>query len=1092
MYLHLRINLNIYSSNMEQAVNTFTRGLQLDTNPMIQGNDSLTDCLNGTIVTMNGNEMILQNDMGNRRVDNVFLPSGYQPVGIKEYGGVIYVAAYNPITNKSQIGSFPSPQKRINSLNTIGMGGIFDFDKFFYNNNVTQDSDLFNIKVINSDSFMIPLTKDVSLRAGDKFVIYSNDISKLKNNISNYDNTINDENGVKYIKSPKNKKYTLQLGILNSQNEFVDITKTLCRWEYKNEKSVPKIYNQSYSDLYKFNDGYFIAQSFDNDNLEYTEGDSNVIINRQTLPANTYSYKLIGPLYLKVILNHIQNFNYNIYGYKEENNTLLTIEGFITYNCPDGVNFEKNPVGEYYTLDEGEVNFQSFNLYNANFEKIGISEEKEKYKCEYLPETNQYRVKVVKHYKIDYTNGIFNYVIAVNADTTQDNDIYIKELSSKGSLNLDLLGTGTLKYNGWKFYNNQEETTLTFSFEAYPKYGENFSDLQFEFEDITNSNNKFYFPLEGTLPVYNGRQTYIFNWKTIGLESRKVYKVITHYKSGNDKKLKDKELNDNRWLLTTSLFNDFYPSSSKISDFCTTEDKNFKNKMDVSLEVEDDLKTNFPEKTSFSGALAGKNQTISYSCKHTIGINVISNPTLKIVNEELYPDFITINDSYKNSVRIVNPISIKIGNKITDKDSLIKDFKEQLSVVKNGTIKPETEQKFDNFNIIEYENLSINSNIITGEINYYDLYESDGDSGFQINNAFGKVEDLIQKAVPKEGYYGGIYITYENRSGHRDNHFIDVYHLQKSKMISSKIEKSINLQEGGTRAWSENSDSTQIVPFEDISSFVFEHFNRGLQEGQMFMFIFPTKRIWFDNQRDSIEATTEGFSSNPLNGFNYTRVWWRTSNPDSWALFPWMLKNYFNQDDIINQIKNIFKNKVYCMYNNYTVNENLYAATGKNIYYGEYSIPLTLLIKYILSADVNDILNIKNKFGNLTFSKNSTINEHNSILINLNSSETFHNNILSFNRNSIYSVDLNTGLMYDSLGRNLDPNYIYINDSGQLVRVNNTYMQVDFDNKIENMNTLVYNRNTLGAPLYRYDHTGENDDTYTVIDYNSVNIVRDI
>jgi len=49
--------------------------------------------------------------MGNRRVDHAFLPAGYEPVGIKEYGGVIYVASYNPITNRSQIGSFPSPER---------------------------------------------------------------------------------------------------------------------------------------------------------------------------------------------------------------------------------------------------------------------------------------------------------------------------------------------------------------------------------------------------------------------------------------------------------------------------------------------------------------------------------------------------------------------------------------------------------------------------------------------------------------------------------------------------------------------------------------------------------------------------------------------------------------------------------------------------------------------------------------------------------------------------------------------------------------------------------------------------------------------
>ena len=36
---------------------------------------------------------------------------------------------------------------------------------------------------------MIPLTKDTSLRAGDKFVVYSGELNNYKNNISNYDNT---------------------------------------------------------------------------------------------------------------------------------------------------------------------------------------------------------------------------------------------------------------------------------------------------------------------------------------------------------------------------------------------------------------------------------------------------------------------------------------------------------------------------------------------------------------------------------------------------------------------------------------------------------------------------------------------------------------------------------------------------------------------------------------------------------------------------------------------------------------------------------------------------------------------------------------
>ena len=188
---------------MEQATNQFTKGMQLDTHPMVQSNDTLTDCLNGTLITMNGNEVILQNDMGNRRIDKAFLPSGYQPVGMKEYGGIIYVAAYNPITNKSQIGSFPSPQKKLSSQDTNN--GRFDFNTFTKienGSNVEEDSVL-GIKVIKSDSFMIPLTNNLNLRAGDKFAVYSEGLSDLENLLTNYNNII----GNKGIFSKKQKIY---------------------------------------------------------------------------------------------------------------------------------------------------------------------------------------------------------------------------------------------------------------------------------------------------------------------------------------------------------------------------------------------------------------------------------------------------------------------------------------------------------------------------------------------------------------------------------------------------------------------------------------------------------------------------------------------------------------------------------------------------------------------------------------------------------------------------------------------------------------------------------------------------------------------
>ena len=91
------------------TVNGFTGGLSLDLNPLTNTKDVLTDAVNASLVTGNGDEMILQNDMGNIKVPNAILPKGYIPIGIKEFGGIAYMALFNPQTGKGQLGTFPSP-----------------------------------------------------------------------------------------------------------------------------------------------------------------------------------------------------------------------------------------------------------------------------------------------------------------------------------------------------------------------------------------------------------------------------------------------------------------------------------------------------------------------------------------------------------------------------------------------------------------------------------------------------------------------------------------------------------------------------------------------------------------------------------------------------------------------------------------------------------------------------------------------------------------------------------------------------------------------------------------------------------------------
>lgn len=85
----------------QETVNTFNEGLNFDLNPLTTPNNVLTDCVNGTFVTFNGDELALQNDAGNTTIKydtgieliDVSLSPGYYPIGIKEYGGILYIVS---------------------------------------------------------------------------------------------------------------------------------------------------------------------------------------------------------------------------------------------------------------------------------------------------------------------------------------------------------------------------------------------------------------------------------------------------------------------------------------------------------------------------------------------------------------------------------------------------------------------------------------------------------------------------------------------------------------------------------------------------------------------------------------------------------------------------------------------------------------------------------------------------------------------------------------------------------------------------------------------------------------------------------------
>lgn len=1112
---------------MEQATNQFTKGLQLDTHPMVQSNDTLTDCLNGTLITMNGNEVILQNDMGNRRVDKAFLPPGYEPVGMKEYGGIIYVASYNPITNKSQIGSFPSPQKKLSS-NTNGEAQNFNFQIFTSGSNIETDEHL-GITVMKSDSFMLPLTRDLTLRAGDKFAVYSEGLSGMSEYITNYNNV--DYRFPNKAYTPKNRKYTMQLGVLNSQNEFVDITKTLCRWKDNNGTWKPVNYSSDVSEAYKFNDGYFISDAFTNTFFEETIADANLIKERQKIAANTYAYKLVGPLYLKIIMNHIENFNYNIYGIYNGSSATLWIEGYLTYNCPDGVfTTIGNSNENYATFDEGTPNNAfGFDLIGRSYDNIEIGE------SVYNPNNNTYTVKIVKKYTNVTANvpgtTIFNYVLGVKADIDTSN-VYLRGLSVKGSIDLSLLGSGQLKFNGWRFYNDSTAKTslLTFAFNAYPEYGKSFTDLRFVFKELVTG-SEYTYPNSGQkgLPVYNGRQTISFGWSEIGLQPRKTYRVFSTYKIqdnksgtlGNSISLYGSSQSTVRWFLTTELFNEFYFSSGGVQDFCKLDQRNdegyqkFLDKMVVDFSCTSNVRNNSREKVEVTGSLMSAHDTnINYQHDHIIGVKISVDPTIYIKEKDNYPDYIGVAEASSHQVQVNSITLASIGDRISnleadsqedsyhDYSSILRD---QLYPVSGLNLQSTTTQALQQAPLLQSSIQSISENEIGGDIKYHDVFKAEGVSIQNIHNAFASFSKILDQnhVLPSPGTYGGVVVDFDEHKGpggiwgsNDDDHYLEVVVNEGSDSRDLYGEHDTPDNWHDIESWTgDHAEKHDIDPY---LGQIFQLFNESVKDtDKTFLYFFCPGNKFVVHKDVPRDATGR-------NGAAFTRAWWKMPSGE-WACFKDLYKKGDSFSSFIkSQLMLGNRELVYCMYDEYDQNSVLFAPKEDYIYYDRYSIPMTYDISYKLTPGYsprNIIDGTDRECGNLRFTVNNDPKfPKDTVEFTLKSSEKFYDIIDSVDSDNISNVYVGEdgcgGLMEDSNGRPLNPSYIYVLDKNtkKLSRIDNrTDFYIDTANKtrLDGANRLLYNINRKSGVEWKCQTAGadRSDASYTVITYNQLNVV---
>lgn len=305
--------------NMDKvAKNTFSGGILTDYNNLVTPNTFMTNCLNGTNITFNGNELVLQNDSGNtvlkyeyidskgdKQSVDVKLKDGYVPVGLKEYNGILYIASVNE-KGDCEIGSYPSlPEKENLEAN-------FDSDNLI---NFPKEASI-PLKFIVSSPKNIEFTdKDHMLKVCDfGEIIFDNELGNHLNN------KIKDLNG-NDLKNTCAKTYTVTAKLQNS-NKIVDVSDLLLN----NLKS-------------PYKDG--IGQEYSIPSYYY----GNCIINFER--SYPYDLKLTGT---PEIINSGSEIKFHI----------IFSAKYNRQKCPDGFQFGEGLKSSNYTYDNNIItNFRS-------------------------------------------------------------------------------------------------------------------------------------------------------------------------------------------------------------------------------------------------------------------------------------------------------------------------------------------------------------------------------------------------------------------------------------------------------------------------------------------------------------------------------------------------------------------------------------------------------------------------------------------------------------------------------------------------------------------------------------------------------------
>lgn len=508
--------------------NTFDKGLLMDFNPIVTPNNVLTNCLNGTIITFNGNEYALQNDMGNGRVETAYLPEGYIPMGTAELGGIIYIVSYNPLTDRCQIGSFPSPERNISSdelnipVKELNRNQLVDS-----NGNILQT--LLKISLLSDE--------DIKLSSGDQFSIYTEtgNIINNKNRLSSIFPT------EEMPEIGKNLKYvTIHIVSVSSNGEITYLDDTLKWYNINSENGNFKYYIQ---------DG---VKSEDTDQIDIDAYRSLV-----QSAYHVFQSKFNGDLALLIEVETINNFQCsyslesNSYVYDEEKSYESTdIQTYLSQcNRDYTISLEVN-----YQSNASNINIKGLRANNFTVNKdlvIGYENQQGEIKYIYLKKDEQNDLTLhwidqddnsqFTNRKNDGSDSAVQFILLHLYENSSLNDAiisfditpampfgYLISSTQNIVINLSLIGTGSFVLQRYRYYTGPDTLTLDIGFDIYPEVNRKVTEVSIHFTSLDTIATDFSVPQGQVLPSYieditTSRFPFIFKRNTYTLPSRSSY-----------------------------------------------------------------------------------------------------------------------------------------------------------------------------------------------------------------------------------------------------------------------------------------------------------------------------------------------------------------------------------------------------------------------------------------------------------------------------------------------------------------------------------------------------------------------------------------